>query len=290
MLASARLARHITPSARSSTVSPASRTETCARYPNTPRRSGGAARSCSRFPAQSPPPEASSPNPILNVPSLLRWRRSSGCRRTMRVGAATPVSAAFRLRPSDSSGKISCASPSRRLRRQPAGDDVEGPALLQTDQRVIDARDKPRLRAGDGVGDIGSEEVERQRSPRQAPGETRDEQRERNGQRRRASAADDDAGAACGVAPLRAALDRREMAAQSSCAAAATTKMLLSPPSAYDHLPAPADDASQRLGLMHWREAAEAADPALAAEMRALADEVGRATASCHPLRQQSLS
>jgi glutamate-ammonia-ligase adenylyltransferase len=49
--------------------------------------------------------------------------------------------------------------------------------------------------------------------------------------------------------------------------------MLLSSPSAYDHLPAPADAAQLRLGLMHWQEAAESADPALAVAMRALAAE-----------------
>jgi [glutamine synthetase] adenylyltransferase / [glutamine synthetase]-adenylyl-L-tyrosine phosphorylase len=49
--------------------------------------------------------------------------------------------------------------------------------------------------------------------------------------------------------------------------------MLLSPPSAYDHLPAPADDAQLRLGLAHWQETAETSDAALAAAMQALAAE-----------------
>src|SRR5258708_39681548 len=37
--------------------------------------------------------------------------------------------------------------------------------------------------------------------------------------------------------------------------------------------PPPADAAQLRLGLMHWQEAAESADPALATEMHALATE-----------------
>ncbi len=63
-----------------------------------------------------------------------------------------------------------------------AGDDVNGPALLQTHQSVIDARDEPRLGAGYGVGDVGAEEVEGQRSHRQAPDEGSDEQRRSSGQ------------------------------------------------------------------------------------------------------------
>src|SRR6185312_14529623 len=63
------------------------------------------------------------------------------------------------------------------------------------------------------------------------------------------------------------------MAEQSPCGPAAATRMLLSSPSAYDHLPAPADDAQLRLGLAHWQETAETCDAALAAAMQAFAAE-----------------
>ena len=63
------------------------------------------------------------------------------------------------------------------------------------------------------------------------------------------------------------------MAEQSPGDPAAATEMLLSSPSAYDHLPVPADAAQLRLGLMRWQEAAENADAALTASMRALAAE-----------------
>jgi glutamate-ammonia-ligase adenylyltransferase len=63
------------------------------------------------------------------------------------------------------------------------------------------------------------------------------------------------------------------MAEQSPPGPAAATEMLLSSPSAYDHLPAPADAAQLRLGLMHWQETAGTVDPPLAASMRALAAE-----------------
>ena len=87
------------------------------------------------------------------------------------------------------------AEPERQLRQRnlcgaiaapqahAAGDDVEGPALLQAHQSVIDARNEPRLGAGNGVGDVGAEEVERHRSHRQAPAESSDEQRHSGGQR-----------------------------------------------------------------------------------------------------------
>ncbi len=66
------------------------------------------------------------------------------------------------------------------------------------------------------------------------------------------------------------------VAAQSAGDAAATTGMrvLLSPPSAYQNLPPPADAAQARLGFVRWHEAAaEADDPALAAFMHRLAED-----------------
>jgi hypothetical protein len=81
------------------------------------------------------------------------------------------------------------AEPERQLRQRQlrlavmapeahaARHDVDSPALLQAHQGVIDMRRQPGLGAGDGIGDIGAEEVERQRPARQAPDKNGDQQR-----------------------------------------------------------------------------------------------------------------